>query len=153
MLLNDPSSRQFTELVNSYACENVITEATRITSNTASLLDICVTNKRPLLCLAGVLSAEIGDHLAVFCLIPVSFDKRQRQTEKFFRKINNQSLEHLRTLVYVADWECVFKEKDPNKAYTLFLEKLLMCYDLAFPLEQTRRRCKKYASLASAKRF
>lgn len=143
MLSNDSSLRQFTELVNSYACENVITEATRITPNTASLLDICITNKRPPLCAAGVLSAEISDHLPVFCLIPLSLDRHQRQAEKFIRKINDQSLEHFRGLVSVTDWASVCKESDPNKAYALFLEKLVLCYEQAFPLELSRPRCKK----------
>lgn len=70
MMADDTSSKQLSGLINSFMCANVITEPTRLTVQTCTLLDICITNIHPTDCVAGLLSAEISDHLPLFCFIP-----------------------------------------------------------------------------------
>lgn len=70
ILADDTSSKQLSGLINSFMCANVITESTRLTVQTCTLLDICITNIHPTDCVAGLLSAEISDHLPLFCFIP-----------------------------------------------------------------------------------
>lgn len=55
ILANDASSRQLTELLNSFACTSLITKPTRITGKTATLLDVCISNVHPPGITAGLL--------------------------------------------------------------------------------------------------
>lgn len=70
MLSLNASARQLTELVNTFGCENAITNATRLTGKTATLLNICITNSWSPSLVAGAISLEISDHLPIFCAFP-----------------------------------------------------------------------------------
>lgn len=62
------SAREFRDIINAHACNNVINIPTRITPNTATCLDICITNIDVENVSAGVLLNDISDHLPIFCL-------------------------------------------------------------------------------------
>lgn len=135
MLSLNASARQLTEVMNYFACENVITKATRVTAETATLLDICITNLCSLSCVAGTLSLGISDHLPIFLAFPISRDRYQANNNEkvVFRKINDHTLEVFRQRIIEEDWERVLQVAGPNDAYEIFFGKLEPCYDIAFP--------------------
>lgn len=92
MLSDDISSSQFAGLINSFTCTNVISKPTRLTAQTATLLDICITNVHPTDCLAGFLTAEISDHLPVFCFIP--YTHKRGEGEKKLRFVVSKQVHY-----------------------------------------------------------
>lgn len=53
MLGNDVSAREFNNIIKSYACGNLVNLPTRLTAESATLLDVCITN-------VSCLSASVG---------------------------------------------------------------------------------------------
>lgn len=135
MLVDDAPFLQLKELINSFACTSLITKATRLTGKTATLLDLCISNVHPPDIAAGLVSLDISDHLPIFCFLPVS-RKRENKQHELTRRIDEHSLNRFRLLVCNTDWRCILIEKDPNTAYNKFYEKLFACYDLSFPLKR-----------------
>lgn len=56
------------DIINAYARKNVINVRNTITPNTATYIDICITNIYVQNVSAGVLRNDISDHLPIFCL-------------------------------------------------------------------------------------
>lgn len=134
MLSQDATSRQLIALANSFACNNVISKATRLTAETATLLDICLTNTLPTSCVAGSLAVDISDHLPISCTIPSSNGTCKSNKKVRSRQINADTLGIFRYRVIATDWNHVLQERDANLAYKLFINKLIKCYDEAFPV-------------------
>lgn len=127
MLSQDAISRQLIALANSFACNNVISKATRLTAQSATLLDICFTNTPPPSCVAGSLAVDISDHLPIFCTIPSSNCACKSNEKVRCRQINAKTLGIFRHRVIATDWNHVLEERDANSAYKLFIDKLIHC--------------------------
>lgn len=137
MLSGDTAAKKFAEIIHSFACTNLITEATKITKKSATLLDICVTNIHSQDCIAGLLTVNLSDHLPVFCLLPNTQVKTQNHGESL---ISQHQWRRLRSFAYICthiqsiDWACMFEQGNPNAAYEAFFEKFKASYKQAFPV-------------------
>lgn len=134
MLSSNTAAKKFIEMIHSFACTNLITEATRLTEKSATSLDICVTNIHSRDCFSGLLTADVSDHLPIFCLLPNMQVKRETTVEALSRSISAAGLEVFRSNIQSIDWTCVFEKRNPNAAYEAFFEKLGLCYNQAFPM-------------------
>lgn len=65
---NDLHASELKTLLSTYNSENSIRMPTRITTQSATLLDVCVTNLEPHEFYSGVLSSDLSDHLPLFLL-------------------------------------------------------------------------------------
>lgn len=65
---DNSQAKEFRDLLNEHACNNVISLPTRVTLNTATSLDVCITNLNKNDVIAGVLVQDISDHLPIFLL-------------------------------------------------------------------------------------
>lgn len=81
MLSGDASSEHFESVLRTYACTNLITLPTRITGNSATLLDICVTSVPSVQCSTGVFFLDISDYLPIFCVHTSSPPKARKFRE------------------------------------------------------------------------
>lgn len=97
MLGNDVSTREFKNIIKSYACENLINLSTRITAESATLLDVCITNIFCQDATAGLLTLDISDHLPVFCFLPVVKAQDTKISASSYRSVNSKSLETFRS--------------------------------------------------------
>lgn len=134
MLSLNASSRQLTELMNTFGCVNAITNATRLSGETATLLDICIINSWSPSLVAGAISLEISDHLPIFCAFPSSRDHYLaiKKEQVLFRKTNAHTLHLFRQRIIEENWEDLFEQVDSNAAYDIFIGKIKKCYGMAF---------------------
>lgn len=140
----DSDARDFSDLLTQYACVNLITIPTRVTAETATTLDICLTNLEEKDTTSGVFTENISDHLPIYCLSSVSKRKQNNTNEPyFFREINSESLEKFYSLIERADWNAACSEGSADLAYSIFFNKFKKCYDEAFPLKTANPRKKK----------
>lgn len=141
---NEPHAREFRDVIHQYACYNMITLPTRITTDTATSLDVCLTNIESNNITAGAILYDISDHLPIFCLGSFFTSKDNRYTERVLhRKINEETLGTFSDLIGQENWDDVYTENDPVLAYRKFLVKFKHSYDVAFPLCESRLRPKK----------
>ena len=88
-LLSDTPNTNTSDLLNILAIYNMtqlITEPTRITNTTQSLIDLCITNTPDKIRASGVLSIGISDHSLVYLIRKSSYDKLMVNT--FVQKRN-----------------------------------------------------------------
>lgn len=137
-------SREFTTMLDTYACKNYVDIPTRITTHSATLLDVCITNLCTDYIKTGVFSSDISDHLPVFLLATLYENKPQEQMCSR-RNLNDISREVFRNLVQGLDWSIILDQADANTAYDMFFEMIHKCFDNAFPLKKIMvQRNKKY---------
>lgn len=62
--------QQFQEIFQSYACTNTIHSPTRITPETETTIDLCITSFLPEEIESGTIMCAISDHFPIYCKIP-----------------------------------------------------------------------------------
>lgn len=144
MNFEEAASRELKTLLSCHGCVNHILLPTRIDTNSATLLDVCITNFCDCDISTGVLTMDISDHFPVFFFIGpnMGIDDLPPQPH-FFRKVNTHTIEHFRELVQSLDWEIIYQVSDANTACNVFLQSIGECYDAAFPLKLSSKRAKR----------
>lgn len=75
-LLSPTGNKQnLSDIFCSFGYQNVINIPTRITDASETLLDLCFTNYQPRECDAGVLIADLSDHLPFFSFFHALLDQ------------------------------------------------------------------------------
>lgn len=144
LLSGSPECRRFCDAIESFGCSNVINAPTRITQDTETLLDLCITNHDRYDITSGILTSPLSDHLPIFCLFPCK-KRKKRSTQHMpvlYRNINSEAIAALRTMLEATSWDEVYSEGDPNLSYNIFVSKIKDSYDNAFPLQPVKK-CKK----------
>ncbi|XP_040067007.1 uncharacterized protein LOC120840490 [Ixodes scapularis] len=116
LMLSDSWQLEFLDLVQSHGYENVIDCPTRVTSETETLIDLCLTNAMRNDVVSGVLTVDLSDHLPLFCFLPcanVGYNKTNI-TNPYYRDINDYSIERFVTLVSAIHWNDKYNEPDPS---------------------------------------
>lgn len=115
LLSNQRLSVDFLDMIHSHGFENCITSPTRITDNSESLLDVCLTNDSIDNIFSGTLTLGLSDHMPIFCILPCySKPYPQSTPPTFVRQIDEKILTHFRDIASNTDWTNVIQVKDPN---------------------------------------
>lgn len=85
-IANDGHAREFRDILNQYARNNEMTLPTSASQNSATSIDICVTNVLANKLVSGAFIEDISDHLPIFSLRPF-MHKNTKQTETLFIEI------------------------------------------------------------------
>lgn len=110
---NDIHAADLLNLLASCGCSNKIKLPTRITAESATSLDCCLTNLNSNDVRTGILLSDMSDHLPIFCLSSTKF-KRTRHHESFlYRRIDEQSLNNFRFVVENTNWDDPQSKKNP----------------------------------------
>lgn len=68
LLANSNVKTNLIELLSSYGCENIVNQPTRVTKQSATLLDACFTSFFPENIVSSVIPSGMSDHLPFFVL-------------------------------------------------------------------------------------
>lgn len=137
---NDIYATDFNDLVLSYASSNVVTLATRITSESSTFIDVCVTNMDQTELFPGFFCQDISDNLFILSLsrVPVSNNTNNKKGCSFI-KINAETLDSFKELVECFYWSSVYLEGCADAAYSKFFRIFKNLYGSAFPVVETRK--------------
>lgn len=127
-------------LVASYGCRNAIIYPTRITHNSSTSLDVCITSLNSCDYTSGILCSDLSDHLPIYISTQNLQHKIKCPNIARYRYIDDKSLLKFTELIERADWSPVYVQCNPDSAYNTFLAIFLECYDIAFPIPQIRTR-------------
>ena len=124
-----------------YSCSlfPLILKPSRITIDTATLIDNIFTNEIDSEISSGLLINDISDHLPVFAIFHNFFKNTNdpKQNTLDFKRIKTQeTIAALNADLSTQDWKTVYVNKDPNKAYEAFLSILLELYNKNCPLRK-----------------
>ena len=123
----------------------VILMPTRITDNTATLIDHIYlhqpANGNSFKIVAGNLYADITDHLPNFIFLNDTKEAGDRNcNRKMIRLMTTKHFTDFRHKLNMVNWETVVNDPDVGSAYKNFFNKLTTEYENSFPLVQCSRK-------------
>ena len=133
-----PVVQSFMDLLHSFSFLPLIDKPTRVTSQTASLIDNILSNALLVSHTAGILVADISDHYPVFCVseTPNPINGTEIIRYRAFTENNKQSF---RQAIFDADWHSILNEPHAQQAYTSFAQILGDAFDSCFPIKERPR--------------
>ena len=110
----------------------LITLPTRITQNSAAIIEHISTSSRDDVFDAGIIHSSLSDHLPVFY---IKHKTSTKPTDKFMRirKINPATSTAFDNLLKTNDWTNVTNEMNPKNAFNNFFEVIDESVNIAFP--------------------
>ena len=134
---HSPTS-EFLELMFSNTYVPLINKPTRVSTNTATIIDNIFTNSKQFdSSFSGILYTDISDHFPIFFI-----DNLQAQSEdttySLRRSYNNRNIERFKNELTRLDWNDVLESIDPQIAYTTFFKKISVSYNRSFPLKKVK---------------
>lgn len=142
LLGNTAASREFQILLTSLSCGNVITEPTRITDHSESLLDVFVTNNMSDCVKSGRIITGLSDHFPIYMIYKCNtFLKRKISHSDSYtvRDISSRTLEVFRNEISSIKWSPVFACQNAQQAYEIFLSLFKSCYHTCFRLKTVNK--------------
>lgn len=138
-LLNDSSrmASAFMSLVSDYCLEQVITQPTRITQSSSTLLDIILLSNSELVSASGVFDLHgVSDHSLVYCNLQISRPcSPVYRTYRDFRFFNYQHFnDHLRAI----PWRVIFDFNNVDDKVHFLNTSIIELLDLHAPFVTSR---------------
>lgn len=116
-----------------------ITKPSRITLETATLIDNIYTNAIEKQTTAGLLINDITDHLPIFAIFHHKCNNERTPTSNTYtltRLRTPDAINALRDDLQKQTWNEVYSAADPNVAYNAFLSVLTVLYDRHCPFKK-----------------
>ena len=135
LVQENDSSSTFRNILLSNSFYNTIDKPTRITSQTASLIDNIFINIHRDTLRSGIFYADVSDHLPIFLIVSDLFPNKHHVPTKITkRKITSQSLNEFKIDLTSEDWTDVLSCHDTDNAYELFWKKFSFYFDKNCPI-------------------
>ena len=137
-----PRTAQFLETMYSYSFTPLITKPTRVTSNSATLIDNIFTNNQfSQASLQGILSIDVSDHFPVFFIDLVN---SLPHCEKFYRRrcFTNSNREKFKRTLLNTKWSDVLENNCAQGSFSAFHRIIKHAYDSCFPVKISKSNYK-----------
>ena len=128
-------SAKFIDTMYSNGLYPLIDKPTRITQQSATLIDNIFTNDMTHDIICGLLINDISDHLPLFSISGQSITRHKYQQPKHIRQVNKQSLDAFIKDLDKQSWENTLISNDVNTAYNSFLDSFIELYDKNCPIK------------------
>ena len=110
----------YLQLLNRYRYPT-ISRPTRVTEQTATLIDNIITNIHEYPVTSGILYNDISDHFPVFNFYSMERSKREKYTTVYRRKASSENINKLNIKIQNLKWDEMYTDSDPCTAYDTFL--------------------------------
>ena len=137
---HQPTS-EFLDLIIQTCFYSLIMRPTRITSNTATLIDTIFTNNLNHVMFNGLLFTDISDHLRVFSISRDQYNDSDITTPIVYRDKSESNVLKFQNELRNTNWPNLKGYNDPSHAYDSFLNEYTAVYNSCFRLKkQTVKR-------------
>ena len=136
------NSSYLKNIFDTYGLSQLITESTRVTLTSKTLIDLCITNSLEKVTNSGVIHLGISDHSLVFLSRKTHYCRigpRVIETRQFKHFNKENFLIELNQL----PWDDVDLFSDPNEMWRVWKEMFLCCVDKHAPRKSKRIRKKR----------
>ena len=135
-------SRQLTDIMDIYQLEQIITEPTRITIDTASLIDVFITNSPLKVKSSGVIRLGISDHYMIYACTKDAVNRSPPKIVESRSFKNYNKFAFRRDLFYTLNSINIEKGLDPNKMWETWKNVFTSIADKHAPLRTRKVRSK-----------
>ena len=115
-----------------FGLKQLITDATRVTASSSTLIDHILSNTSENICQFGAISLGLNDHCMVFATRKVV--KRQIKLRSLKRYCKEEFVNQLSAL----NWQDVLSSSDVSKAWDLFKDLFHLVLDVVAPIKEIR---------------
>ena len=142
-LLNYHKHKATSSFINtsfSRGCVPLIKRPTRITNESATLIDNIITNCiSEQDCISGIIPTDFSDHLPIF---HIACHKKSCNNDQFVsrRDINQANVLKFIECMRSTDWSFITDCSDSQTAYTRFQEMYLAAYNVNMPIRRVKCR-------------
>ena len=134
--------QEFTNLFSSNTFPPLIDKPTRITGQSASLIDNIYTNCSLADCDSGILYTDFSDHFPIFCFINNLALNKSRYTFIKKRTYNAKNIAKFNSSLLNQNWDYVNNESTAQGAFTVFQRLIDLQIERAFPLQTVKMNYK-----------
>lgn len=136
-------TNEFLESMYSSSLYPLISKPSRITPNSATLIDNIFCNCLDSTFNTGLLIADVSDHLPVFC-VKKNCKLRSLYDNPYVSKrlINDKLILKFKSKLQDTDWTILYRIDDINTCYNKFLKIYCSIYNECFPLVKPKQKPK-----------
>ena len=138
----DNNVRQLTNIADIYGLHQIISEPTRITDKSFTLIDLIFTNCPERVVCSGVAHIGISDHSLVYVFHKLSINFRKGHTSIIYRNFKTFNRAKFRNDIYNENCKFLDSGLDPNQMWTEWKTKFLQIVDKHAPIRIKRVRSK-----------
>ena len=134
-------TQEFIDRLFSYSFYPLISNPTRISSHTATLIDNIFTNQLSDNVFNGIVLNDLSDHLPIFACFYKDFNPhcQQKAFRRSFSEYNintsRECLSEINLTIYNR-----FNGLDANNSYDIFINEYIKIFDACFPMERIKCR-------------
>ena len=118
----------------------LINRTTRVTCNTATLIDNIFTNVLDNNCISGIYPTDISDH---FPVLHISYSQKHIVTSnppRNVRLINNTTLSKFKSKIETTNWVDILNMNNVQEVYDKFIQTLTNIYNDTIPIIKLTQR-------------
>ena len=140
----DHNANLLSSIADVYSLQQLITDPTRCTESSSTLIDLVFTNRPDRIVCSGVSHIGISDHSLIYAYRKLSIDLPSRgHTTVTYRKFKNFNLSNFRRDIAHQNWQIIGNYDNPNDMWEAWKKLFLRCVDKHAPLRNKRvRPCK-----------
>lgn len=128
--------KDFTSLLFSNFYFPVITKPTRVTSNSATLIDHLWTNNLCNYETSGIIYCQISDHFPIFSTFSISNNNSAPSSVTYRKRTyNNDSINNFKDHISKYDWRSHMTGQNVNTDMNTYVEKFQNFYNQCFPIK------------------
>ena len=145
-LLSDVVSNNSSHLLNiidMFGLSQLITEPTRVTQHSSTLIDLCLTNCPDKISKSGVINIGISDHSAIYFTRKVAHFRPNMHKNVEVRQLKNFNEADFVRDLRMIDWNSVTTHNNPNDMWDVWKHLLACVIDKHAPLRTKRVKNKR----------
>ena len=131
------ATSNFIDQLYSYGLHPLIMRPTRITKESATIIDNIFTNELQRITSSGLIINDLSDHLPIFQICDYTDDvhsNRNQYKTKETRLINDQTLQHFSNALSSASWDDIVNDHDVHHSYRKFINVFSETFNSSFPV-------------------
>ena len=134
-------TKEFVDTLFSCGLYPVINKPSRITEDSATLIDNFFINTVNCNVKRGLLINDTSDHLPIFVILEgMQVDHADITCSKYVRNVTTQNIEMLCECLRIQNWNDINNSTDVNISYDRFVIKFCELYDKSCPIKKITRR-------------
>ena len=137
------NSSHLLNIMDIYGLTQLITEPTRVTQYSRTLIDLCLTNSPDKICNSGVVNIGISDHSIIFLTRKISHFRSFVHKTAEVRQLKNFNQDEFLRDLRMNEWNRVSMLNNPNEMWNLWKHLLMSVIDKHAPLKTKRIRNKR----------
>lgn len=137
-LTNNSNCLKFVDLLEAYDFKQIITEPTRVTKSSSTLIDPIITSNLEIICDKGVRSMHgISDHSLAYCHLKIGFCSNEAKF-KTFRDFNNFNHDAFTEALQGIPWDIMLRLNDIDAKVKFFSDNILLLFNYFAPIRTAR---------------